>query len=169
MRRPADGRATKRFSSRAPDSFRRALMPDGRATRLGRPPGRRARGVGRGYSGHPGVTVQLQLTAECVAIGCCGVMATNPMSLSGEFRPENTSLTAADTAPDEPSYGCGLSGPGEGPTVIGPSVPAAVAAMKPCPARLQPSPFMSMNKPVAPAVGGGACRASRVIGRSLAP
>src|SRR2546428_767300 len=27
MRRPADGRATKRFSSRDPDSFRRALMP----------------------------------------------------------------------------------------------------------------------------------------------
>src|SRR5436309_6618186 len=93
MRRPADGRASQRISSRDPDSFRRALMPDGRATRLGRPLGRRARGVGWGYSGHPGVTVQLQLTAECVAIGCCGVMATNPMSLIGEFGPENTSLT----------------------------------------------------------------------------
>src|SRR3989475_5005535 len=74
-------------------------------------------------------------------------MATNPMSLIGEFVPENTSLTAADTAPDEPSYGCGLSGPGEGPTVIGPSVSGFVAAMKPAPARLQPSPFMSMNEP----------------------
>src|SRR6266581_2783958 len=125
MRRPADGWATKRFSSRDPDSFRRALMPDGRATRLGRPPGRRARGVGRGYSGHPGVGVQLQLTAECVAIGCCGVI-----------------------------------GPGEGPTVIGPSVSAFVGAMKPDPARLQPSPFMSMNEPVAPAVVGCACRTS---------
>src|SRR2546422_2598429 len=156
MRRPADGRATKRFSSRDPDSFRRALMPDGRATRLGRPPGRRARGVGRGYSGHPGVGVQLQLTAECVAIGCCGVMATNPMSLIGELIPENTSLTAPDTAPDEPSYGCGLSGPGEGPTVIGPSVAVFVAAMKPCPAPPQPSPFMSMNQPVPPAGPGRA-------------
>src|SRR3989449_9002343 len=107
MRRPAeDRRATKRFSSRDPDSFRRALMPDGRATRLGRPPGRRARGVGRGYSGHPGVGVQLQGTAACVAIGCCGVMAPNPMSLIGEFGPEKTSLTAADTAPDQPPYGC---------------------------------------------------------------
>ena len=87
-------------------------------------------------------------------------MATNPMSLIGEFGPENTSLTAADTAPDEPSYGCGLSGPGEGPTVIGPSVSAFVGAMKPDPARLQPSPFMSMNEPVAPAVVGCACRTS---------
>src|SRR5438132_13169608 len=87
-------------------------------------------------------------------------MATNPMSLIGELIPENTSLTAADTAPDEPLYGCGLSGPGEGPTVIGPSVAALVAAMKPCPARLQPSPFMSMNEPVAPAVVGCACRTS---------
>src|SRR5207253_10867053 len=95
-----------------------------------------------------------------------GVMATNPMSLIGELIPENTSLTAPDTAPDEPSYGCGLSGPGEGPTVIGPSVAVFVAAMKPCPARLQPSPFMSMNDPVAPAVVGCACRTSRHTGSS---
>src|SRR5256885_8305618 len=81
-------------------------------------------------------------------------MATNPMSLIGEFGPENPSLTAADTAPDEPLYGCGLSGPGEGPTVIGPSVAAFVGAMKPDPARLQPSPFMSTNEPVAPAALG---------------
>src|SRR5439155_22686320 len=92
--------------------------------------------------------------------GGCGVLATNPMSLIGEFGPETTSITAADTAPAEPSYGCGLSGPGEGPTVIGPSVAALVAAMKPAPARLQPSPFMSMNEPVAPAVVGCACRTS---------
>src|SRR5438132_3162342 len=158
MRRPADGRATKRFSSRAPDSFRRALMPDGRATRLGRPPGRRARGVGAGYSGHPGVGMQVQLTAACVAIGCCGVMATNPMSLIGEFGPENTSLTAADTAPAEPLYGCGLSGPGEAPTVIGPSVAALVAAVEAPSPRLRPCLFMSMHEPVPPAGPGSACR-----------
>src|SRR5439155_16863557 len=78
----------------------------------------------------------------------------------GEFAPENTSLPAADTAPEEPSYGCGLIGPGEGATVIGPSLSALVAEMKPAPARLQPSPFMSMNEPVAPAVVGCACRTS---------
>src|SRR5207302_9452434 len=87
--------------------------------------------------------------------------------LSGEFGPENTALTAADTAPTEPSYGCGLSGPGEGPTVTGPSVAALVAAMKPAPPRLQPSPFMSMNEPVAPAVVGCACRTSWLMSSSI--
>src|SRR2546427_4395387 len=95
-------------------------------------------------------------------------MATTPMSLIGEFGPENPSLTAADTAPDEPLYGCGLSGPGEGPTVIGPSVAALGAAMKPAPPRLHPSPFMSTNAPVAPAGVGCARRTSWVTHHSPA-
>src|SRR5439155_24553252 len=92
--------------------------------------------------------------------GMFGVIATRPMSRIGEFGPEKTSLTAPDTAPCVPLYDCGRSGPGLGPTVIGPSVAALVEAMKPAPARLQPSPFMSTNAPVAPAVVGCACRTS---------
>src|SRR5438552_4631063 len=112
------------------------------------------------YSGQPGTTVQLHARVGTTTAGMFGVIATKPMSRIGEFGPEKTSLTAPDTAPCVPSYDCGRSGPGLGPTVIGPSVAGLVEAMKPAPARLQPSPFMSTNAPVAPAVVGCACRIS---------
>jgi len=75
----ADSRrtATKRFPSRDPDSFRRALCQRGRATRLGRPPGRRARGVRSGLLRAPrrGGAAAAQRRSG-VAIGCAGGMAT---------------------------------------------------------------------------------------------
>src|SRR5262249_5714338 len=127
----------------------------------------RAENVARSYSGQLGVTVQLQPVApDTRTIGCCGVMATNPMSRIGEFGPEKTSATAADTAGTLPSYDCGRRGPGEGPTVIGPS---GEPAAKPLPARLQPSPFMSTNCPVAPAVVGSAFRRSWLMSDSPTP
>src|SRR5689334_10431519 len=88
------------------------------------------------------------------------------MSRIGEFGPEKTSATAADTAPAEPSYGCGFNGPGAGPTVIGPS---AMPPANPLPARLQPSPFRSTNWPVAPAVVGSAFRSSWLMSASPLP
>src|SRR5438309_4082702 len=90
-----------------------------------------------------------------------GVIATKPMSLMGEFGPEKTTLTAAATEPWVPSYDCGRAGPAGAPgTVMGPSVCGLLAAMKPAPARLQPSPFWSAKEPVAPAVVGSALRMS---------
>src|SRR5439155_24082497 len=54
---------------------------------------------------------------------------------------------------------CGRAGPADAPgTVMGPSVFGSVAPMKPAPARLQPSPFMSTKEPDAPAVVGSALR-----------
>src|SRR5207245_10816378 len=100
-------------------------------------------------------------TDGTTATGTRGRTATKPMSRIGEFGPENTSLTAAETDPCVPSYDCGRAGPLGAPgTVIGPSVSALVAEMKPAPARLQPSPFRSPNDPVAPAVVGSALRMS---------
>ena len=55
------------------------------------------------YSGHPATGVQLQVTAGTTTAGVFGVMATKPMSLIGEFGPENTSLTAPVTGPTVPS------------------------------------------------------------------
>src|SRR5881227_3735863 len=105
------------------------------------------------YSGQSGCTVQLQLNAGTTTAAFWGVIATKPMSRIGEFGPEKTSLTAAATEPAEPSYGCGRAGPVGAPgTVMGPSVSGLVGAMKPDPARLQLSLFMSTNCPVAPAV-----------------
>src|SRR5438445_13574439 len=43
---------------------------------------------------------------------------------------------------------------------MGPSVAGSVAEMKPAPARLQPSPFWSVNEPLAPDVVGWAFRIS---------
>src|SRR5438094_7774869 len=106
------------------------------------------------YSGQPGVTVQLQHLTGAIATGMLGVIATKPMSRIGEFDPEKTSLTAVVTEPVVPSYGCGRAGPAGAPgTVMGPSGRAAV---KPVPARLQPSPFRSANEPDAPAEVGSA-------------
>ena len=51
------------------------------------------------YSGQPATGVQVQATAGTTTAGMLGVMATKPMSLIGEFGPENTSLTAPVTAP----------------------------------------------------------------------
>ena len=105
----------------------------------------RASVAGRGsYSGQPACTVQLQLTDGATSAGMFAVIATNPMSPIGEFGPENTSATAADTAPVEPLYGCGLRGP---PAVAGPTVtgPSGRAEENPLPIRLQPSPFRSTN------------------------
>src|SRR5207244_10108225 len=114
------------------------------------------------YSGQSGCTVQLQLNAGTTSAAFWGVIATKPMSRIGEFGPENTSLTAAATDPVEPSYACGRAGPPpRAPgTVIGPSVDALVAEMKPAPARLQLSPFWSVNEPVAPEVVVSAFRMS---------
>src|SRR5437762_354555 len=125
--------------------------PAGRRTPRRRPPPR--------YSGQPAVGVQVQLTVGTTWKGVLGVIATKPMSRIGEFGPENTSLTAAATDPAEPLYGCGRAGPADAPgTVMGPSVFGSVAPMKPAPARLQPSPFMSTKEPDAPAVVGSALR-----------
>src|SRR5437016_6530667 len=115
----------------------------------------------RGYSGQSGCTVQVQLCGGTTMAGMNGVIATKPMSRMGEFGPEKTSLTAAAIEPCVPSYDCGRAGPVGAPgTVIGPSVCGFVAAMKPAPARLQPSPFWSVNEPDAPAVVGSALRIS---------
>jgi hypothetical protein len=111
--------------------------------------------------------VQLQATGEATTAGMFGVIATKPISLMGEFGPENTSLTAAATDPAEPSYGCGPAGPVGAPdTVMGPSVAELVGAMKPDPARLHPSPFRSTKDPDAPAVVGSALRVSWLINSS---
>ena len=58
---------------------------------------------GASYSGQPATGVQLQVTAGTTTAGVFGVMATNPMSLIGEFGPEKTTLTAPETDPVEPS------------------------------------------------------------------
>ena len=55
------------------------------------------------YSGQPATGVQVQVRAATTTAGLLGVMATNPMSLIGEFGPENTSLTAPVTGPTVPS------------------------------------------------------------------
>ena len=55
------------------------------------------------YSGQPATGVQVQVRAVTTTAGLLGVMATNPMSLIGEFGPENTSLTAPVTGPTVPS------------------------------------------------------------------
>src|SRR5438552_4919321 len=101
------------------------------------------------YSGQSGCTVQLQHTGGTTTAGMFGVTATKPMSLMGEFGPENTSLTAAATDPSVPSYFCGRAGPpASAPgTVMGPSVPALLAAMKPCPTRLQRQSAFVVHEP----------------------
>src|SRR5436309_2408000 len=105
--------------------------------------------------------VELHVCGGTTMAGMNGVIATKPMSRMGEFGPEKTSLTAAAIEPCVPSYDCGRAGPVGAPgTVIGPSVCGFVAAMKPAPARLQPSPFWSVNEPDAPAVVGSALRIS---------
>ena len=75
--------------------------------------------------------MQLQLRGDAITAGICGVIATNPMSLIGEFAPEKTTLTAAATEPVEPLYACGRAGPplSAPGTVIGPSVSGSAAAM----------------------------------------
>src|SRR5207253_258384 len=119
----------------------------------------RLRRLAVSYSGHAGTGVHVQAAGATTTAGMFGVMATNPMSLIGEFGPENTALTAPVTGPTVPSYDCGRSGPAGAPgTVMGPSVSALVGAMKPLPARLHPSPFMSTKAPDAPAVVGSALR-----------
>ena len=87
--------------------------------------------------------MQLQVTAGTTTAGMFGVIATNPMSLIGEFGPENTSLTDAATDPEQSSYGCGRAGPPPSApgALMGPSVSEFEDEMNPAPVRLQPSPF----------------------------
>src|SRR5438093_13705700 len=82
------------------------------------------------YSGQSGCTVQLQHTGGTTTAGMFGVTATKPMSLMGEFGPENTSLTADDTATSVPSYFSGRHRPSaRAPgTEVRPLVPGLLAS-----------------------------------------
>src|SRR5262249_57348315 len=107
--------------------------------------------VARAYSGHPVTPVQGQTSFGSRVIGPLLRAATKPVSKSGPFpvsaSPTVTAIEQGASAGQVlESYGCGMAG-GE-PIVNGPVLSKFV---KPAPATEQPSPFRSMQPPLAPA------------------